>query len=1114
MGRHWSIGTRMLGLVAAIVLPFVAIIGYEQYLSTEREVAAAGEGALGFARLIAASVQHDIIQTRDVLAGAVARPSIQALDPDHCDPLVTSIPRLRPSFIALSLIDLNGNLVCNTTPLPGARHVNFAGRDWFRQVLGDPRFVLGAPSFEEALDDWCVMAALPVKADDGHLIGVLAASIHLSHFQPLQLDGVLPAGSIVTILDGAGAVVARSSDPAEWIGRHDGGSTPIGALLEAERGWIERPGPDGRIEVAAAAPIFGSDWSTVVSVPRAQILAPAWQRLRTDAGLVGGLVLLVVIGAVVSRRHMVQPLRGLIAAAEAATEGRLDTRLPETGPAEIVDLVHRFNGLLEARERTERDLRAGEAQMRAFIEVSPLPMILGRWPERNIQYVNPRFVEIYGYVASDFEREGELWAPARVNAADGPSPAALYERYLACVEAGRPSEPPVCRLICADGSERVAEPYVAISGSKYLVILNDLTTVRQVEQELRQSRDLLALQAGELRELAALSETERQRAENAAQAKSEFLAHMSHEIRTPMNAVLGLAHLVLKSDLKPHQREHLAKIQRAGRSLLRIIDDILDFSKIEAGKLLLEEVPFDLSDTLRHVGDLFTRRASEKGLSLDFAIETDLPRHLIGDPLRLGQILTNLVSNAIKFTDRGRITVAVELLSASELVDLRFSVSDTGIGLTEAQTGKLFQAFSQADSSTSRRFGGTGLGLTISKHLVEAMGGAIGVDSTPGTGSRFFFTARFRAQASGVAASALAVPIPLDSQSAGDDVDLVGARFLVVDDNEINRMIAQELLEAAGAFVETAHSGKQAVDRLAAGVAFDAVLMDIQMPEMDGYQATEAIRTRLGLQDLPVIAMTAHALEAERRQCLDAGMNDHIPKPVDPDHLIRRLRYWFDRSRLVSKPAPHGAAPTEIMLMEDQPGIDVEAALARLGGNRQLLARLLAEFAKSQAQAVAAIRQALGHGAVEEATRHAHTLKGVAGNLSAKRLAAEAAAVEALLRRGESAGVEPALARLEAAMVEVVGGLVPATDRPAAAVAGEASGGMASAELGRQMIELDQLLGRNSLAARREFGAIRIALEAKGVDAGALASAIDRLSFAEARRALRALAGPLGIELP
>src|SRR5579859_7496490 len=322
MGRHWSIGTRMLGLVAAIVLPFVAIIGYEQYLSTEREVAAAGEGALGFARLIAASVQHDIIQTRDVLAGAVARPSIQALDPDHCDPLVTSIPRLRPSFIALSLIDLDGNLVCNTTPLPGARHVNFAGRDWFRQVLGDPRFVLGAPSFEEALDDWCVMAALPVKADDGHLIGVLAASIHLSHFQPLQLDGVLPAGSIVTILDGAGAVVARSSDPAEWIGRHDGGSTPIGALLEAERGWIERPGPDGRIEVAAAAPIFGSDWSTVVSVPRAQILAPAWQRLRTDAGLVGGLVLLVVIGAVVSRRHMVQPLRGLIAAAEAATEDR------------------------------------------------------------------------------------------------------------------------------------------------------------------------------------------------------------------------------------------------------------------------------------------------------------------------------------------------------------------------------------------------------------------------------------------------------------------------------------------------------------------------------------------------------------------------------------------------------------------------------------------------------------------------------------------------------------------------------------------------------------------------------------------------------------------------
>ncbi|MDB5363233.1 MAG: hypothetical protein JWO51_4530 [Rhodospirillales bacterium] len=1113
MSRHWSIGTRMVGLVAAIVLPFVAIIGYEQYLSADREITAAGEESLGFARLIAASVQHDTLQTRDVLSGAATRPLVQALDPDHCDPLITAVPRLRPSFITMRLINLDGDLICNTIRPPAdIARPNFIDRAWFRQALTEQKFLLGAPSFDGAINDWSVVAAMPVKTDAGTLAGILAVSIHLSHFQPLQLDGVLPPGAIVTILDGAGTVVARNVDPAQWIGK----STDAQALADAVRvggpGWIEQPGPDGRLEVAAFAPIFGPGWYAVVTVPREQILAPAWHRLRIDVGLVGALVLLVVAGAFFSQRRLVQPLRRLIAATEAATAGRLDMRLPETGPAEIVELVHRFNGLLEARERTEGDLRAGEAQMRAFIEASPLPMIVGSWPDRQIQYVNPRFSEVYGYGATDFEREGDLWTPAYADQSDHVSMAALYESYLARVEAGKPGEPPTCWLTCADGSERVTEPYVVISGSKYLVIINDLTNARHVEQELRQSRDLLARQAGELGQLAALSETERRRAESAAQAKAEFLAHMSHEIRTPMNAVLGLTHLVLKSELKPHQREHLTKIQRAGRSLLRIIDDVLDFSKIEAGKLRLEEVPFDLGDTLQHVGDLFSKRAAEKALTLEFEIQPDLPRQLIGDPLRLGQVLINLISNAIKFTDTGGVRVTVERLPGEGTIDLRFSVSDTGIGLSQEQTGKLFQAFSQADSSTSRKFGGTGLGLTISKHLVESMGGAIGVESAPGAGSRFFFTAQFRSQALAAMTGTTLRSISPGAPMA--EVDLVGAHVLVVDDNEVNRMIAQELLEAAGATVTTARSGKEAVDRLAAGMAFHAVLMDIQMPDMDGYQATEAIRTKLGLHDLPIIAMTAHALEEERRQCLAAGMDDHIPKPVDPDHLVMRLRYWIDLPRSAPKPAVQSSASSEIQLMDDQPGIDVDAALARLGGNRALLARLLAEFAKSQAGAVTAIRLALGHGAIEEATRHAHTLKGVAGNLSAVRLAAAASAVETQLRKGEIADLEPGLTLLEAAMAEVVGGLAAATGVLAPAVAAGTPTATALADLTRMIQNLDELLGRNSLAARREFAPVKTALEAQGADVAAMAGAIDRLSFTEARRLLRALAVPLGVALP
>ena len=1107
MSRHWSIGTRVIGLVAAIVLPFVAIVGYEQYLSTGREIAAAGEGALGFARMISASVQQDTIQTRDVLVAAVARPAIQALDPAHCDPLLVTVPRLRPSMIRLQLIDLSGNLVCSTIqPASGASRGQFSELGWFGTVLADPKFRLGKPVFDGSINDWTIPAAMPVKDDGGALVGVLAAWIRLSHFQPLQLGGVLPPGTTVTLLDRAGIVISRNIDPAEWIGVQTDPRV-LATAAEDPRGWIERAGPHGRLEVVATAPVFGPDWFTMVTIPRAQIMAPAWARLHTDLLLVGALVLLVVAGAFASQRRLVRPLRRLIDATEAATAGRLDMRLPETGPAEIVELVHSFNSLLVARERTEAELRAGEAQMRAFIEASPLPQILGSWPGRRIEYVNPRFVEIYGYGIADFECEGDLWTSG------DESTAIDYESYLARVEAGVAGPPPVCGVTCADGTLRVVEPYVVISGSKYLVVFNDLTTARRDEQELRRSRDLLVQQAKELGELAALSERERRRAESAAQAKSEFLAHMSHEIRTPMNAVLGLTHIVLKTELRPDQREHLTKIQRAGRSLLRIIDDILDFSKIEAGKLMLEEVPFDLGDTLRHVADLFGRRAAEKGLTLSFQIPPDLPRHLIGDPLRLGQVLTNLVSNAIKFTERGEITVTAELLSDAGPVDLRFAVADTGIGLTAEQTGKLFQAFSQADSSTSRRFGGTGLGLTISKHLVESMGGAIGVDSAPGAGSRFFFTARFRAQGQAMRG----VPLPTMSAdpatAVAADIDLAGARVLVVDDNEINRLIAQELLEAAGAMVRTARSGKEAVDCLAGGADFDAVLMDIQMPEMDGYQATEAIRTRLGLADLPVIAMTAHALEEERRQCLDAGMNDHIPKPVDPDHLIRRLRHWIDLSHSGTKPpVDKPAASSEISLMDNQPGIDTDAALARLGGNRTLLGRLLAEFAKSQAGAVAAIRLALGHGAIEEATRHAHTLKGVAGNLSAGRLAAEAAAVETALRKGELAEVERLLPGLDAAMAEVVDGIA-AAHRPATPDAGMAPA-TSSDDLAQMMLQLDGLLSRNSLSARREFAPLRTALEQRGTEVAALAGAIDRLAFAEARHLLRQLAQPLGVALP
>ncbi|WP_319239346.1 PAS domain S-box protein [uncultured Propionivibrio sp.] len=780
-------------------------------------------------------------------------------------------------------------------------------------------------------------------------------------------------------------------------------------------------------------------------------------------------------------------------------------------------LVVIFEDITAEREAAEA-LQMAHEELRAIFDSATVGIVLTT-RERIILRCNRRQEEIFGYGPGEFDGQPtRLWFPDEASYAVGGGSVydqmAHGETHIREQQMVRKDGSPVwvritSRLLDPDDPESCA-----------LGIFEDISVERAAMEEMKNARAL---------------------AEAAAQMRSDFLANMSHEIRTPMNAIIGMAYLAMKTELTPPQREYLRKIQVSSQHLLGIINDILDLSKIEAGKMVVETIEFDLDRVFENVASLLSEKAAIQGLEFIIDVDDDIPRNLVGDPLRIGQILINYANNALKFTEHGEITVRASMLErASDAVLLNFSVTDTGIGLSDEQRSRLFRSFEQGDTSTTRKYGGTGLGLAICRQLAELMGGRVGVDSELGRGSSFWFEIRvtvgtgrartllpdpdlrnrrvlvvddnaharnvavdmlqsmtfvtsavatgrdaatevLRASAEGhpyeivfldwqmpemdgvatarkirelnsvtqphlvmVTAYGRDEVMKLSAEVGIEDVlikpvtpslifdtvmrvlgaardeerivapldddpgatEFAGIRALVVEDNDLNQEVAYELLASIGFVVDIAENGAVACAQIEAALGgpepYDIVFMDVQMPVMDGYEATRRIRQLPQCADLPIVAMTANAMSGDRERCIESGMNDHIAKPIDPDDLLDKVRRWTRRDGQVASAhtveSPVAAAVPDASATPIS-GIDFAAGLRHAMGRRDLYESLLARFVAGQTRFAAQTKIALEQADWGQAERLAHTLKGVSAQIGAPEIRADAESLESAIRQ-------------------------------------------------------------------------------------------------------------------